>query len=149
MSPSSGIPLRSLSYLLLESLFTIPRASEMKASAKSSLLLHPFHSGRYIGTNDGDSIKTYKNRNATLPPSASRAFPCLGSNRSISTLSCDSSTNADRNYAVPFCFIVSPACHLCFSELMCSSPNLVLDGVRAGCKPAPCRSHRRPCSCSG
>jgi len=42
--------------LLLKSLFTIPRASEIKVGAKSSLLLHPLYPGRYIDTNDRDSI---------------------------------------------------------------------------------------------
>ena len=137
MSPSSGIPPRSLPYLLLELLFTIPRASEMKAGAKSSLLLHPLHPGRYIGTNDQDSIKIYKNRNATLPPSASRTFPCLGPNQPISALSSDSSTKADRDHAVPSRFIVSPACHPCFSEPTCPFSDLILDVVRTGCKSTP------------
>jgi len=149
MSCSSGLPLRSHPYLLLKLLFTIPRASEMKAGAKSSLLLHPLYPGRYISTNDRDSIKIYKNRNTTLPPLASRAFPCLGSNRPISTLSCDSSANTDRDHAVPSCFIVSPTHHLCFSEPTCSSPDLILDGARAGCEPALCHSHCRPYFCSG
>ena len=32
----------------------------MKTGTKSSLLLHPFHPGRYIDTNDRDSIKNIK-----------------------------------------------------------------------------------------
>jgi len=32
----------------------------MKADAKSSLLLHLLHPGRYIDTNDQDSIKNIK-----------------------------------------------------------------------------------------
>jgi len=149
MSPSSGLPLRSYPYLLLELLFIIPRASGIKAGAKSSLLLYLLHPGRYISTNDQDSIKIYKNRNPILPPSASYAFPCLGSNQPISALSCNSSTNANYNHAVPFCFIVSPAHHLCFLEPTCSSPDLILEGVRAECNPTPHHSCRRPCLCSG
>jgi len=149
MSPSSGLPPRSHSYFLLESLFTIPRASEIKASAKSSLLLHLLHPRRYIDTNDRDSIKIYKNRNTTFPPSASCIFPCLTSNRPISTLSCDSSANADHDHTVPSCFIISSTCHFCFLEPMCSSPNLILDGVKAGCEPVlHCSCHRLH-SCSG
>ena len=92
--------------------------------------------------------QNYKNRNATLPSSASHTFPCLGSNRPISALSCDSSANANRDHAVPFHFIVSPACHLCFLEPAHSSPDLVLDGIRAGCKPTLRCSCRRLRSCS-
>jgi len=148
MSPSSGLLPRSHPYLLLESLFTIPRALEMKAGAKSSLLFYPLYPGRYIGTNDRDSIKIYKNRNTILPPSASHVFSCLGSNRPISALSCDSSANADYDHVVPSRFIVSSARYLCFSELTCSSPNLVLDSARAGCKLVLCYSHHRPHLCS-
>jgi len=148
MSPSSGLPLRSHPYLLLESLFTIPKALEMKAGAKSSLLLHPFHPGRYIGTNDQDSIKKYINRNTTLPPLASHAFPCLGPSQPISALSCNSSANANHDHAVPSCFIVSPARHPCFSELTRPSHDLILDVVKAGCEPTPCHSCHRLRSCS-
>ena len=134
MSPSSGILPRSHPYLLLESLFTIPRASEMKAGAKSSLLPFPplwkVYWYKCLRLN-----QNYKNRNTTLPPLASHVFPCLGSNWPISALSCDSSANADSNHVVLFYFIVSPAHYLCFSEPTHSSPDLVLDGVRAGCKP--------------
>ena len=72
-NPSSGLPLRSYSYLLLESHFTILRASEMKAGAKNSLLLHPLHPGRYIDTNDQDSIKNTK---LEILPSLPQLFAC-------------------------------------------------------------------------
>ena len=148
MSPSSGIPLRSHPYLLLELLFTIPRASEIKAGAKSSLLLSSLPWKVYwykcLRLN-----QNYKNRNATLPSLASHAFLCLRPNWPISTLSYDSSANADHNHVVPSCFIVSPARHLCFSEPMHSFPNLVLDSIRAGCEPTLRRSCHRLRSCSG
>ena len=121
----------------------------MKAGAKSSLFLHPLYLGRYIDTNDWDSINNYINRNTTLPPLASHMFPCLGPNQPISALSCDSSANANHDHAVPFRFIVSPAHHPCFLELTCPFPNLFLDVIRAGCKPTPRRSRRRPYLCSG
>jgi len=147
VNPSLGIPLRSYPYLLLESLFTIPRASEMKAGAKSSLLPSP-PPWKIYWYKCSRLNQNYKNRNATLPPSASCAFPCLGSNRPISAFSRDSSTNADCDHMVPSCFIISPTRHLCFSEPTHSSPNLILDGVRARCEPVPYCSCRRPCSCS-
>jgi len=40
MRPSLDIPLRSHSYLPLELLFTIPRALEIKADAKSRLVMN-------------------------------------------------------------------------------------------------------------
>jgi len=147
VSPSSGIPLRSHPYLLLELLFTIPRASEIKTDAK--VVYFSFSPPWKVYWYKCSRLnQNYKNRNTTLPPLASRAFSCLRPNRPISALSCDSSTNADCDHMVPSCLIVSPAHHLCFSEPMRSSPNLVLDGVRAGCEPAPHYSYRRPCSCS-
>ena len=146
MSPSSGIPPRSHLYLLLESLFTIPRASEMKAGTKSSLLPSSppwkVYWYKYLRLN-----QNYKNRNAALPPSASHVFPCLGPNQSISALSCNSSANADHNHTVLSHFIVSSTRHLCSSEPTCSSPDLVLDAIGARCKPAPHCSCCRPRLC--
>jgi len=132
---------------LLESLFTIPRASEIKADAKSSLLPSPLP-WKVYWYKCSRLNQNYKNRNTTLPPLAFHAFPCLRSNWPISVLSYDSSTNASCDHTVPSCFIVSPACYLYFSELMHSSPDLVLDGIRARCKPVLCCSHCRPRSCS-
>jgi len=145
---SSGLPPRSHPYLLLESHFTIPRASEMKAGAKSSLFLHPLHPGRYIDTNDRDSIKNI-NRNSPLPPSASHVFPYLGPSQPISAFSGDRSANADCAHVVLSCFIVSAAHQPYFSVPTCPSPNPILDAIGAGCRPVLCRSHHRPRSHSG
>ena len=121
--------------MLLESHFTIPRALEMKAGAKCSLLLPPFHPGRYIDTNDRDSI-TNINRNSPLPPLASCVFPYLGPSQPINALSGNRSTNANRAHAVPSRFIVSAVHHPCFLALTRPSPDPVLDVIGAGCGPA-------------
>jgi len=120
----------------------------MKAGAKCSLPFHPLHPGRYIDTNDWDSIKNIKNRNSPLSPLASHAFPYLGPSWPISALSGDRSASANRAHAVLSRFIVSTTRRPYFSELTHPSPDPVLDVVGAGCGPAPHCSHRRPCSCS-
>jgi len=148
VSPSSGIPPRSHPYLLLESLFTIPRALEMRAGAKSSVFPSP-PPWKVYWYKCSRLNQNYKNRNATLPPLASHTFSCLRPNRPISSLSCNSSANADYNHAVPSCFIVSPAHHLYFLEPTRSSPNPILDVIQAGYKPVLYRNHRRPHLCSG
>jgi len=148
--PSSGIPPRSHSYLSLESLFTIPRASEMKIGTKSGLLPShpPWEVYWYKCSKLNQNIKNRK-MIYTLPPSASHTFLCLGPNWPISTLSSDSSTNADCAHVVLSRFIVSPAHHPYFLELTCSSPNPVLDARLAGYKPVPLCSYHRPYLCSG
>ena len=116
----------------------------MKAGAKCSLPFHPLYPGRYIDTNDWDSIKNTKNRNSPLPPLASHTFPYLGPSRPISALSGDRSASADRAHAVLSRFIVSTARRPYFSELTRPSPDPVLDVVGAGCGPTPHRSRHRP-----
>jgi len=115
----------------------------MKAGAKCSLVFYPLHPGRYIDTNDQDSMKNTKNRNSPLPSSASRAFPYLGPSRPISALSGDRSASADHVHAVLSRFIVSTARRSYFSEPTHPSPDPVLDVVGAGCGPAPRHSCRR------
>jgi len=92
----------------------------------------------------------YKNREMiyTLSPLAFHTFPCLGPNRPISTLSSDSSTNANHAYVVLSCFIVSFTHHLYSSEPARSSPDSILDVIWAGCKPVPRRGHHRLHLCS-
>ena len=91
----------------------------------------------------------YKNRNSTLPLSASHVFPCLRPNQPISALSGNRSTNANCTHIVPSHFIVLPARHPYFSAPTCPSPDLILDIVRAGCRPIPPCGFCRPRLCSG